>query len=248
MTIDLIRKIFSQIMKGMQALYSHRIIHRDLKLENILVKGHTIKISDFGFAKQMGNFSQVQSIKCGTPSTMAPEILFTGGNYTKYTNKCDIWSIGIILHEIAYGCHPFAHDIRFLENGRRIQVKNSIREIEDFLNKCLVLDPSKRMDWKEAFRHDLMSDSKKNGEKIQESILKRAELPSKPSITPRKYSALPQITSINNKMELKKIRNVKRKPETISFLLFSIEINDFLRILKILFFFLLILLWIGMKG
>ena len=52
------------------------IIHRDLKLENILLKDGIVKISDFGFAKNMGRRLEVCSIKCGTPATMAPELIF----------------------------------------------------------------------------------------------------------------------------------------------------------------------------
>ncbi len=52
----------------MKCLYSMNIVHRDLKLENILVHDGIIKICDFGFAKDMGNALEVESIKCGTPS------------------------------------------------------------------------------------------------------------------------------------------------------------------------------------
>jgi serine/threonine protein kinase len=63
---------FEQIVEGMNYLNKKNIIHRDLKFENILLKNHTVKISDFGFAKPIGSQLAVLSEKCGTPYTMAP--------------------------------------------------------------------------------------------------------------------------------------------------------------------------------
>lgn len=66
-------KLFDDVVQGMDALFSKNIIHRDLKFENILigVDGRA-KITDFGLAKDMGYMSNVASVKCGTPYTMAP--------------------------------------------------------------------------------------------------------------------------------------------------------------------------------
>lgn len=66
-------KYFDDVIKGMDALFGKNIIHRDLKFENILIGTDNIaKISDFGLAKSMGNESNVASVRCGTPYTMAP--------------------------------------------------------------------------------------------------------------------------------------------------------------------------------
>lgn len=267
LTLDLIRKIFKQIMQGMKALYSHRIIHRDLKLDNILVKGEIIKISDFGFAKQLGNQSQVQSIKCGTPSTMAPEILFSGGNYSNYNNKCDIWSIGVILHELAYGSHPFAHDIRFLEKGKRVTVRKPIKDVEDFLDKSLVINPYKRMGWEKAFNHPLLStingkekDSFKentsnqipqNSDSLNSPKSSSIETQNKFSTNfqPRNYSkGIPKICSIENKVQ-RPIRNIKgkRKILAIPFINLTLDYEDSIRILKIALVFIFVLMFFSVR-
>ena len=77
-------------------------MHRDFKLPNILKHNGIIKIADFGFSKMLGedNFANTM---LGSPLNMAPEIL--GGK--EYTNKADIWSIGIILFQMIFGHYPF---------------------------------------------------------------------------------------------------------------------------------------------
>lgn len=89
---------FRQIVSGMSALQRVSVIHRDLKLENLLVGDEDlVKICDFGFAKQLQGL-EVRSIKCGTPSTMAPEIFHADSFQPVYNSKCDIFSLSIILH------------------------------------------------------------------------------------------------------------------------------------------------------
>lgn len=66
-------RYFQHVVKGMDILFANNIIHRDLKFENILVSKEQIaKITDFGLAKDMGVMSNVASLRCGTPYTMAP--------------------------------------------------------------------------------------------------------------------------------------------------------------------------------
>lgn len=90
--------ILKQIVSGFSQLIEKGIIHRDLKPANILVnsKGQ-FKLADFGFAKVVQHFDTklLHSI-VGTPLYMAPQIL----KKSKYTTKCDIWSIGYIYYEL----------------------------------------------------------------------------------------------------------------------------------------------------
>jgi calcium/calmodulin-dependent protein kinase I len=87
------------------------IVHRDLKLENILLLNHAhdapIKIADFGLSKNLAP-NDVLSTMCGSPQYVAPEILEMGsGTSEQYSPACDMWSIGVILFILLSGYSPF---------------------------------------------------------------------------------------------------------------------------------------------
>lgn len=85
------------ICSSLQELHSKNIVHRDLKLANILItENHELRLADFGFSKE----SEVELMKtyCGSPITMAPEIL---ENRT-YKDNCDTWSLGIITYQMLF--------------------------------------------------------------------------------------------------------------------------------------------------
>ena len=89
----------------------NKIIHRDLKLENILIKyednnnKYKIKIADYGNSKRLDSLSKINcNSKVGTLMYMAPEIL----NGKKYNYKCDLWSIGVIIYRLRFVKSPFS--------------------------------------------------------------------------------------------------------------------------------------------
>lgn len=98
------RKFLIQIGEAFHEMRRNRIIHRDLKLANIFLNKGDIVIGDFGFAK-LG--VSMTGSKLGTPYYMAPEILNQSSNSSKYTSKCDLWSIGVCYYFLLFGMLPF---------------------------------------------------------------------------------------------------------------------------------------------
>lgn len=84
-------------------LHENNIAHRDLKLANILINdNYDIKLADFGLSKEHGEVNMFMTM-CGTPLTMAPEVL----SRKSYTKKCDTWSFGVICYYLLCSCYPF---------------------------------------------------------------------------------------------------------------------------------------------
>ena len=98
------RVLFKQIIQGLGYIHKRRILHRDIKLDNILLDGKgRVKIADFGVSKlvKAGDLMHEQS---GTPAYIAPEILKEEG-YRGF--KADIWSAGVVFFAMLCGTVPF---------------------------------------------------------------------------------------------------------------------------------------------
>ncbi|XP_060661003.1 mitogen-activated protein kinase kinase kinase 7-like isoform X2 [Drosophila nasuta] len=100
----------SQIAKGMEYLHDQKKVHRDLKSKNLLLcnKYRTVKICDFGTIKELAT---VNTEGIGTIAYMAPEIWNEGGSYTE---RCDVFSFGIVFWEVMSGEKPF-YDSQHME-------------------------------------------------------------------------------------------------------------------------------------
>lgn len=94
---------FKQILEGIKYIHQKDIIHRDLKPDNIMFQTqndlNSLKIVDFGLATKSTE-EKFQFPKCGTPGYVAPEIANLEKNIYKYSNKCDIFSIGVIMFKL----------------------------------------------------------------------------------------------------------------------------------------------------
>lgn len=153
------RHLFKEILAAVQFMHSRRIVHRDLKLENILFtheNSSTLKLIDFGFAACIGN--RLMDTPCYTLEYAAPEIL----SNKKYSEACDLWSLGVILYTLLCGHMPFQrrnesqddHEIRERIKRGAIDTDSSAwqslnKSAKDLIRKLLTVCPNKRMKLKD---------------------------------------------------------------------------------------------------
>ena len=169
--IEEIYEIMKQLNKGLKIMIKNNIIHRDLKLENVLVKyknkenrEYIVKLSDYGNSKRLESTITSKNYGnsfVGTLHYMAPEIL----KGEKYNYKCDIWSIGVILYRLKYGKSPFIGNtenaiINSINNFKKELIKTGNEEFDDLLRKLLEKDVIKRINWNEYFNHPFFKEKK----------------------------------------------------------------------------------------
>ncbi|XP_012285143.1 serine/threonine-protein kinase MARK2 isoform X14 [Orussus abietinus] len=140
------RAKFRQIVSAVQYCHQKKIIHRDLKAENLLLDSEmNIKIADFGFSNEFTPGNKLDTF-CGSPPYAAPE-LFQGKKYDG--PEVDVWSLGVILYTLVSGSLPFDGSTlrelreRVLRGKYRIPFYMST-DCEGLLKKFLVLNPMKR--------------------------------------------------------------------------------------------------------
>ena len=147
-------KFFYEIISGLKYLYTHGILHRDIKPQNILIHNKTIKISDFGFAKSFEKNDLITTF-CGSPLYMAPEIITSH----EYNSLSDIWSLGVVLYELLSKKHPYNCDTK-KELWGKFKDKTLVIEYEsiqsivkrDLIKGLLVVKPSDRLPWASLFK------------------------------------------------------------------------------------------------
>ena len=100
------RPLVSQLCSAIEYLHTRNILHRDLKLSNLLLTGDqkTLYLSDFGLAIQLQGKEEQRHTRCGTPNFIAPEILTES---MAHGFPADMWSLGCILFAILTGESPF---------------------------------------------------------------------------------------------------------------------------------------------
>ena len=153
--------IMFQLFSAINYCHIRKIIHRDLKPENIMLEDKTIygnphvKIIDFGTAKF--HQSNYENEIIGTPYYIAPEVL-----NKNYTNKCDIWSLGVILYVLTKGKFPFGGDNSKEIYSNILKGKYDIekppfdkksKELIDLIKKLLKYNPEERISAEEALHH-----------------------------------------------------------------------------------------------
>lgn len=157
-------KYLAQIVNGFRELTRKKIMHRDFKLANIFLDDDRVVIGDFGFAKE--GFEE-NTTYLGTKLTMAPELLNAGTN-CRYTNKADLWSVGVTYYKMLFGTYPWLTEketeLKIMireKNGLKLPWTSGISHLlsthsKDFLRRVLTEDPVQRISWGEVFKHPLV--------------------------------------------------------------------------------------------
>ena len=158
-TIDEIRETFLQLNNAFRKMRNNNILHRDLKLGNVLIKfidetktKFIPKLADYGFSKELSIYN-TRTTHLGTPATMAPEIMMN----MPYDDKSDLWSVGIMMYQLYYKEIPY-DGMTEMEILNKIKANTPYKQPEDnnfrdLLNKIFVMNPQNRINWNDYFNH-----------------------------------------------------------------------------------------------
>lgn len=170
-----VRKMMWQILNAIQGLHAKNVIHRDVKMENLLLDNDLrLKITDFGFAQHLNNKNSKLYDLCGTVSYMSPEMLKSnidsdnGRIPNGYSLPVDIWACGVIMYTLFMGRAPFYHrkEIIVLRKIMNCDYKMAGPEFnvlsdnaKNLIARCLTLNPDDRITAREALGHEFFTES-----------------------------------------------------------------------------------------
>ena len=152
------------ILEALNYLHGHNIVHRDLKLDNVMICDEDdysdLKLIDFGFSRF---FKKGENLihKIGTPMFIAPEVL-----KRNYSKECDVWSLGVMTYFMLFGSGPFISssqemlfdEIRHFRPSFSKQKRQKISpEAIDLVSEMMTVNPSRRISVEKALKHPWIS-------------------------------------------------------------------------------------------
>ena len=147
---DVVWKLTLQSALGLHHIHSLKILHRDIKAENIFLdKDGNAKIGDLGVAKVMTRTVDFAKTLVGTPYYLSPELC----ENKPYNHKSDVWSLGCVVYEMMTGSHPFnaqnqgALFIKILK-GKYAPVRTPAysHDLKELMDRCLTVNQTRRPD------------------------------------------------------------------------------------------------------
>lgn len=139
-------RFFAQVLEGVSFCHSLGVCHRDLKLENLLLSGTTLKIADFGLSKFVGLSNQLESY-AGSPQYLAPELIDESLAFDG--TAADMWSCGVVLYALLFRGLPFDDAdldlvLQNIQRGKYTLTRPISDEAHALLRSLLEAMPSKR--------------------------------------------------------------------------------------------------------
>ena len=220
---EVVQYLMRKIVGGINYLHKKHILHRDIKLDNILVNFDTeedknkknmlkanIKIIDFGFARHLAP-SQLAFSTLGSPINMDPGILkklnkMENSRDYGYDEKADIWSLGTICYEMLIGkCTFDAESMKELvykvERGNYFLPTNLSKEAASFLNGMLQYDSKKRLSADQLMRHAFLTKSYSELNKMNLKDISKNVIGSQLQINSRKNMSIWAILEVEDENE-----------------------------------------------
>ncbi|XP_059390915.1 TRAF2 and NCK-interacting protein kinase-like isoform X7 [Carassius carassius] len=159
--------ICREILRGLTHLHQHKVIHRDIKGQNVLLTENAeVKLVDFGVSAQLDRTVGRRNTFIGTPYWMAPEVIACDENPdATYDFKSDLWSLGITAIEMAEGAPPLCdmHPMRALfliprNSAPRLKSKKWSKKFQLFIESCLVKNHNQRPSTEQLIKHPFIKD------------------------------------------------------------------------------------------
>ncbi|XP_036409866.1 TRAF2 and NCK interacting kinase a isoform X3 [Megalops cyprinoides] len=159
--------ICREILRGLTHLHHHKVIHRDIKGQNVLLTENAeVKLVDFGVSAQLDRTVGRRNTFIGTPYWMAPEVIACDENPdATYDFKSDLWSLGITAIEMAEGAPPLCdmHPMRALfliprNPAPRLKSKKWSKKFQSFIESCLVKNHGQRPSTEQLLKHPFIRD------------------------------------------------------------------------------------------
>jgi len=165
--------VTSQLLEALVYLHGKGFVHRDLKLENLLLKSHNsldIKVADFGLSRHINPGSRANTA-CGTPFYVAPDILLADTSFG-YGPPVDMWAVGVILYILLSGRLPFSggdgddDDEALFTNileaklvWKKPQFDVVSDEAKNLISQLITADPSERLTAEQALNHPFIKNN-----------------------------------------------------------------------------------------
>ena len=162
MPLEKIKLLFLELNQGFKNLYEEKVIHRDIKINNILIEykfgdktDFRPRLADFGISRENSTLNNPMTASISWLLLSPPEILLNG---TDYSFASDLWSIGVLLYKIAFGKYPYEGKgavelyMKIMQGPQNLE-KSGDQNFDDLISRLLHKDKERRITYEEYFNH-----------------------------------------------------------------------------------------------